>query len=873
VADYGVLDIECDGDPWTGKLLCVGWRDKAYPVDAEGFTSGADADAMWDELADPEIIKVVFTKYDHRWLRLAGYEINGPIHDVQTMAWTVDERTDLDLEFVSIRYGEEIVKDKRLKTLGGKVFFRRDDGDLVPIADAPTDQLLRYNYQDLLATANVYERLTKRLQEQDLYDYWLKMQVPFTPVLVDMEVRGIPINIFKTKVAAVDLRKQIEMKEVALKAIGGLPDDFNLASGLQLMSYLFQKTFTYATRIKLTKDEVDLVKLGFGESFIPHGFEVTKIGREYIYGQYILAGRGLKAVAKAPKCKEKLCSHKTNAEHLPSVSTKTLKVFHGDDPWVAKLIEYKALVKGLQFLDTWIEEEHDGRIYARFNQTGTVTGRLSSSGPNLQQVPSRGELGKRFRRLFRPEQGKVFIHGDYCLAPESRVLTQDLRWVAVSGLSEGDRLLAFTEDRIGRTRRMRATVVTGVKPVHLPSVRLTTDHGSIICSTLHRWLVRNGAGKLVWRKAEDITPGTSIAYLGEPWSEDASDSWMAGMLDGEGWVSGRSLGVSQKPGPVLERCRSWFEERDISYNDNKNGGGVTCLRPGRVYNQLKTLGILRPTRLLPKRHQLYENLSIRNGVACADVVQTVENLGDTDLVAVQTGCGTLIAEGRFSSNSQLEPRLMAHWSQDPVLLDIFRTGKDIYLETAQALGIGTRDLMKVYVLAMGYGAQAKKLRMLLAESGFFLPLHTVSKTLEGLQELYVRYFDWKDEMVAVAEDQRYVETLAGHRRHVTFTDDTRWKTERQVSNSIIQGSAADIVQSTMILIDQDLPMLDIVAQVHDELLMEADAALFDDTLWYGDAETVIEHVQNIAERVHGYDLTVPLVFEPKFISDWSGGKG
>jgi DNA polymerase-1 len=73
------------------------------------------------------------------------------------------------------------------------------------------------------------------------------------------------------------------------------------------------------------------------------------------------------------------------------------------DPWVQKLLEYRSIDKLLTtYLRVFPERAVGGRIYWRFNSTGTKTGRLSSSEPNLQNIPSHGELGPRTRDLFRP---------------------------------------------------------------------------------------------------------------------------------------------------------------------------------------------------------------------------------------------------------------------------------------------------------------------------------------------------------------------------------------------------------------------------------------------------------------------------------------
>ena len=100
---------------------------------------------------------------------------------------------------------------------------------------------------------------------------------------------------------------------------------------------------------------------------------------------------------------------------------------------------------------------------------------------------------------------------------------------------------------------------------------------------------------------------------------------------------------------------------------------------------------------------------------------------------------------------------------------------------------------------------------------------------------------------------------------MTFADDNRWKTERQAANAVIQGSAADIVQEAMVVIARDIPEVEIIAAVHDELLMEADpnADAFQDEL---------VEIRYFAERGHGFELSLPLIFEPRVIDTWAEGK-
>ena len=84
-------------------------------------------------------------------------------------------------------------------------------------------------------------------------------------------------------------------------------------------------------------------------------------------------------------------------------------------PLVSKILEYRQLAKlkstYADGLANFIEE--DGRIHTNFQQTVTATGRLSSTDPNLQNIPIRMELGRMIRKVFLPKDGYVFVDADY----------------------------------------------------------------------------------------------------------------------------------------------------------------------------------------------------------------------------------------------------------------------------------------------------------------------------------------------------------------------------------------------------------------------------------------------------------------------------
>lgn len=99
-----------------------------------------------------------------------------------------------------------------------------------------------------------------------------------------------------------------------------------------------------------------------------------------------------------------------------STNIEVLEALQGYNPIIGKIIEYRQLTKlKSTYVDGLLKviSPKDGRIHSSFNQTVTVTGRLSSTEPNLQNIPVRHELGSELRRMFVASDGKVLVDADY----------------------------------------------------------------------------------------------------------------------------------------------------------------------------------------------------------------------------------------------------------------------------------------------------------------------------------------------------------------------------------------------------------------------------------------------------------------------------
>ena len=161
-----VVDIETVGTPFDGKVVSVAYKtvgEDTCHVVAVGHLQRQDPypQDLLDMMADPERPFVSFTKYDARFLLLSGVEVTGPFYDVQVMCWVLNENQSLSLESTARRY-LGVQMDKRIKVRKKAVLFECDDMSLVPIDEAPLEQLYRYNVGDTSTECDLFEEMWER---------------------------------------------------------------------------------------------------------------------------------------------------------------------------------------------------------------------------------------------------------------------------------------------------------------------------------------------------------------------------------------------------------------------------------------------------------------------------------------------------------------------------------------------------------------------------------------------------------------------------------------------------------------------------------------------------------------------------------------
>ncbi|MCK5085743.1 DNA polymerase I, partial [Candidatus Parcubacteria bacterium] len=200
----------------------------------------------------------------------------------------------------------------------------------------------------------LYQVMKTKLKEEDMEDLFYKIEMPIIKVLVKMELNGVSLDVKLLKVLSEELTKKIIKLEKKIHTLSG-DETFNINSSLQLSHILFEKMKLSTEGIKRTKT-----------SYSVAAPEMEKLKEEHIIICFI------------SEYKELVKLKNTYVDALPKlVSKKTNK------------------------------------LHTTFNQAITATGRLSSSDPNLQNIPVRTSVGRRIRKAFIVESGRILASLDY----------------------------------------------------------------------------------------------------------------------------------------------------------------------------------------------------------------------------------------------------------------------------------------------------------------------------------------------------------------------------------------------------------------------------------------------------------------------------
>ncbi len=217
---------------------------------------------------------------------------------------------------------------------------------------SPTD-VYEYACEDADVTLKLKNILADKLKEKECEELFYNIEMPLVPVLTKMEYDGVCLDTESLKESAKRFTEELINIEKEITELAG--QEFNISSPKQVGEILFDK-MKIVEKPKKTKT-----------------------------GQYV-------------------------------TSEEVLQSLKGKHKIVERILDYRGLKK---LLSTYIEalpeliNPRTGKIHTSFNQTVTVTGRLSSSNPNLQNIPIRDDNGKEIRKAFIPEEGCMFFSADY----------------------------------------------------------------------------------------------------------------------------------------------------------------------------------------------------------------------------------------------------------------------------------------------------------------------------------------------------------------------------------------------------------------------------------------------------------------------------
>jgi len=217
--------------------------------------------------------------------------------------------------------------------------------------------------------------------------------------------------------------------------------------------------------------------------------------------------------------------------------------------------------------------------------------------------------------------------------------------------------------------------------------------------------------------------------------------------------------------------------------------------------------------------------------------------------------------------SQIEPRIIAAFSNDPIMVDNYVTGGDIYTTIGNTMGVD-RKAGKVLVLSIAYGVGPDKIAQQVGCS--------ITEAKDLLNRFTAQFSDiakYKAKVIRMAAQQSpvpFVETLMGRRRYIpdlrSIDKGLKSRADRQAFNTVIQGSAADIMKLAIIRAHScfiDEPDVNVVLTVHDELVTVARDDLAEET-----AEAIRESMEGIKMK----EITVPLIADVKIVNKWGEAK-
>ena len=352
--EFFAFDTETDGiDPLTAKLVGMSFAVKEY-------------EAWYVPVpADPKEAMKIVTRFSpalqNPAIRKIGQNIKFDIlvlrkYGIKVAGPLFDTMIAHYLLNPELRHGMDYLAETYLKYRPVPIeeLIGPKGKKQLSMRDVPVERIAEYAAEDADVTLRLRNFFAPALEKEDLEKLFAEIEMPLIYVLADMEATGVTLDTAALKQSSETLTVTMRRLEREIYELAGM--EFNINSTKQVGEVLFD-------RLKLD---------------------------------------------------EKAKKTKTGGY---STSEDVLEKLRNKHPIIGKLLEYRTLKK---LLSTYIDalplliSPRDGKIHTSFNQAVTATGRLSSTNPNLQNIPVRDELGREIRKAFIPDNADcVFFSADY----------------------------------------------------------------------------------------------------------------------------------------------------------------------------------------------------------------------------------------------------------------------------------------------------------------------------------------------------------------------------------------------------------------------------------------------------------------------------
>lgn len=330
------------------------------PIPADQVKAREIVDMLRPILENEAVEKIAQNaKFDYSMLKRYGVEVSDPLFDTMIAHYLLQPEMQHNMDYLSEVYlkyrpipTSDLINTKAKKSSESLFDFDEEEKPQT-MREVPVDKVMQYCCEDSDVTLQLYKVFKNELKKEKLEKLFYEIEMPLVKVLADMELTGVRIDVGALKESEGILNQELKNIEARITELAGHP--FNPLSPKAVGTVLF--------------DEMKL----------------------------------------DPKAKKTKSGQYTTSEEV-------LQKLRDKSPIIDEILNYRGVKK---LLSTYIEalpqeiNHRTGRIHAQFNQTVTATGRLSSSNPNLQNIPIRDELGRELRKAFIPDEGEVFFSADY----------------------------------------------------------------------------------------------------------------------------------------------------------------------------------------------------------------------------------------------------------------------------------------------------------------------------------------------------------------------------------------------------------------------------------------------------------------------------